>query len=442
MSIVEREQFGQSQYKSSWHDDYLKWICGFANAQGGRIYIGKDDEAHVVGLKDYKRLMDDLPGRIKNNLGITADVNLLQEEGLYYIEIVVQPYSVPISLRGRYYYRSGSVMQELTGASLNELLLKRAGLTWDELVEPRATFADIDEESFRLYLQMAKEKGRMPEMEGLTTEQIFEKLRLSDNGQLKRAAIIMFGKDPVRFYPGAFVKIGRFGKSDTDLRFQEVEEGNLIVLLRNVIEQLNHKFLIRPVTFEGLYRIENNEYPIPAIREMLLNALIHRTYMGVFTQIRVYDDKISIWNDGELPQGVTLEKLKQHHSSRPRNLIIADVCFKGGLIDAWGSGTVRIIETCKAAGLPEPELEERDGGFSVTLFKNSLTEEQLAKLGLNARQLKAVQYVKEKGEISTSLYTEMFNISERTARNDLSELTEKQVLKRIGETNQAKYILL
>jgi ATP-dependent DNA helicase RecG len=226
------------EYKSSWHDDYLKWICGFANAQGGQIYIGKDDEAHVVGLNDYKRLMDDLPNRIKNNLGITADVNLLQEEGVYYIEIVVQPYSVPISLRGRYYYRSGSVMQELTGASLNELLLKRAGLTWDELVEPRATFADIDEDSFRLYLQMAKEKGRMPEMEGLTTEHIFEKLRLSENGQLKRAAIIMFGKDPVRFYPGAFVKIGRFGKGDTDLRFQEVEEGNLIVLLRNVIEQL------------------------------------------------------------------------------------------------------------------------------------------------------------------------------------------------------------
>jgi ATP-dependent DNA helicase RecG len=386
--------------------------------------------------------MDDLPNRIKNNLGITADVNLLQEDGLYYIEIVVQPYSVPISLRGRYYYRSGSVMQELTGVSLNELLLKRAGLTWDELVEPRVTFADIDEDSFRLYLQMAKEKGRMPEMEGLTTEQIFEKLRLSENGQLKRAAIIMFGKDPVRFYSGAFVKIGRFGKGDTDLRFQEVEEGNLIVLLRNVIEQLNHKFLIRPVTFEGLYRIENNEYPIPAIREMLLNALIHRTYMGVFTQIRVYDEKISIWNDGELPQGVTLEKLKQHHSSRPRNLIIADVCFKGGLIDAWGSGTVRIIETCKAAGLPEPELEERDGGFAVTLFKNNLTEEQLSKLGLNSRQIKAVEYVKEKGVITTSTYTDIFNVSERTARNDLSELTDKQIFKRIGETNQAQYVFI
>lgn len=413
------------EYKSSWHDDYLKWICGFANAQGGQIYIGKDDVGNVVDVEDYKKLMDEIPNKIKNNLGITAEVNLLQEDEKHYIEIVVQPYSVPISLRGRYYYRSGSVKQELTGTSLNEFLLKRSGLTWDEVTESRATFADIDEESFRLYLQMAKEKGRMPEMEGLSTEQIFEKLRLSENGQLKRAAIIMFGKDPVRFYPGAFVKIGRFGKGDTDLRFQEVEEGNLIVLLRNVIEQLNHKFLIRPVTFEGLYRIENNEYPIPAIREMLLNALIHRTYMGVFTQIRVYDDKISIWNDGELPQGVTLEKLRQHHSSRPRNLIIADVCFKGGLIDAWGSGTVRIIETCKTAGLPEPVLEERDGGFAVTLFKNSLTEEQLVKLGLNERQVKAVQYVKEKGKITNKEYQEINKISNRTATYELKELFEQ-----------------
>jgi len=100
----------------------------------------------------------------------------------------------------------------------------------------------------------------------------------------------MFGKDPIRFYPGAFVKIGRFGKNDTDLRFQEVEEGNLIILLRNVLEQLNRKFLIRPIDFEGMYRIEKHEYPVPAVREMLLNALIHRTYMGAFIQIRVYDD--------------------------------------------------------------------------------------------------------------------------------------------------------
>ncbi|MCL2436235.1 MAG: ATP-binding protein, partial [Lentimicrobiaceae bacterium] len=135
------------EYKSSWHEDYLKWICGFANAQGGRIYIGKDDKGTVVGVEDYKSLIEELPNKIKNLMGIATEVNLLQEDDKYFIEIIVQPYSVPISLRGRYYYRSGSVKQELTGAALNEFLLKRAGHTWDEVIEEDATFDDIDEAS-------------------------------------------------------------------------------------------------------------------------------------------------------------------------------------------------------------------------------------------------------------------------------------------------------
>ena len=283
----------------------------------------------------------------------------------------------------------------------------------------------------------------MPDVTGLTTEQIFEKLRLSEKGQLKRAAIVMFGKDPVRFYPGAFVKIGRFGKNDTDLLFQEVEEGNLIILLRNVLEQLNRKFLTRPIEFEGMYRIEKHEYPVPAIREMLLNSLIHKTYMGSFVQIRVYDDKISTWNDGKLPEGLSLEKLKQPHSSKPRNLIIADVCFKGGLIDAWGRGTIKIIETCLKAGLPEPELIERDGGFMVTLFKDKFTEEQLVELGLNARQVKAVIYLKEKGRITNPKYIEINEgITDRTALRDLGSLIEKGIIQRVGEKKSTYYALV
>jgi ATP-dependent DNA helicase RecG len=416
------------EYKSSWHEEYLDWICGFANAQGGKIYIGKDDSGNVVGVADYKDLMEKIPNKIKNQLGITAEVNLLQEGDKHFIEIVVQPYSVPISLRGRYYYRSGSVKQELTGVALNEFLLKKAGHTWDNVIEPRATFADIDEKSVKAYLVMSKEKGRLPDVEGLTTEEIFDKLHLAENGQLKRAAVILFGKDPCRFYPNVFVKIGRFVKGDTDLRYQDVEEGNIIVLLRNVLERLEQKYLIKNITFEGMYRIETLEYPTVALREMLLNSMVHRSYMGSFTQMRVYDDKINLWNEGGLPEGITLEVLKQSHTSKPRNLLIADVCFKGGLIDAWGRGTVSIIDECKAAGLPEPELAERYGGFMVTLFKNNLTEEQLVKLGLNQRQIKAVLYVKEKGKITNSEYQAINNVSKRTATNDLSELAEKYKL--------------
>ena len=421
------------EYKQSWHDDYLKWVCGFANAQGGYIYIGKDDEGKVIGLKDYKKLMDEIPNKIKNLLGITAEVNLLQEKKKHFIEIITQPYSVPISLRGRYYYRSGSVKQELTGVALNEFLLKRSGRTWDDVVESRATFDDIDKEVFNSYLEKSKEKGRLPDIEGLTTEEIFDKLRLTENGKLKRAAIILFGKEPGHFYPNTFVKIGRFVKDDTNLQFQEVEEGSIITLLQNVLLQLNHKFLIRPIEFEGMYRIEKGEYPVPAIREMLLNALIHRNYMGAHTQIRVYDDKINIWNEGILPEGLSLESLRRPHSSRPRNPIIADVCFKGGLIDAWGRGTIKIIDVCKQAELPEPQLIEHDGGFLVTLFKNNLDVEQLVKAGLKSRQLKAVQYVKEKGKITNKEYQEINSIAKPSATRDLSELVTKGIFVNKGK---------
>jgi ATP-dependent DNA helicase RecG len=218
-----------------------------------------------------------------------------------------------------------------------------------------------------------------------------------------------------------------------------VEEGNIIMLLNNVLSQLNHKFLIRPIEFEGMYRIEKGEYPVPALREMLLNALVHRNYMGSFTQIRVYDDKILIWNDGGLPEGISVESLKRTHFSKPRNLLIADVCFKGGLIDSWGRGTLRIIDTCKEAGLPDPELVERDGGFLVTLFKNNLTEEQLRKLGLNERQVDAILFYRSKGEITSSEYAEKYSVSDRTARTDLSELVDKDLLLKQGDYKTTKF---
>ncbi len=160
------------------------------------------------------------------------------------------------------------------------------------MIEQRATFDDIDEKTVKTFLTAFENAGRLPENnQGLTIPELFEKLRLTENGQLKKVAIIFFGKDPGKFYPGIYVKIGRFGESDTDIVFQEMEEGNLIVLLNAVLNQLNHKFLIRSIGFEGMHRIEKGEYPLPSLREMLLNALVHRNYMGALIQIRVYKTK-------------------------------------------------------------------------------------------------------------------------------------------------------
>lgn len=417
------------EYKQSWHDDYLKWVCGFANAHGGTIFIGKDDDGKTVGVRDYKKLMDDLPNKIRDVLGIMAEVNLREDGGLYFIEIVTPPYSVPISLRGNYYYRSGSTKQELKGNALMEFLLRKSGKTWDDVVEPRAAFTDIDEKTVERFKSDAAKAGRLPADDGdLPLGEFLDKLRLVENGQLKRAAVVLFGRDPGRFYPNQIVKIGRFGSSDDDLKFQEVVEGSLLHLLRETAEQLNRKFLIKLVNFEGLQRIERGEYPVAAIREVLLNALVHRDYMSSFIQIRIYDDKFWVWNGGALPEGISLESLKRVHSSHPRNPLIADVCFKGGYIDSWGRGTLKIINACREADLPEPNIAEMDGGFLVEIFKNRFTPEQLKKAGFNERQIKAVLYAAENGSITNSQYQKLFGVSRNTASNDLTDLVKSGVL--------------
>jgi ATP-dependent DNA helicase RecG len=416
------------EYKESWHDEYLKWVCGFANAHGGTIYIGKDDRGATVGVADYKKLMDDLPNKIRDVLGIMAEVNLHEDGGLYFIEIVTPPYSVPISLRGNYYYRSGSTKQELKGNALMEFLLRKSGKTWDDVIEPRATLADIEEKTVERFKSDARKSGRLPDDGDLPLGEFLDKLRLTENGQLKRAAVVLFGKDPGRFYPNQTVKIGRFGASDDDLRFQEVVEGNLLHLLRETAEQLNRKFFIKLVNFEGLQRIEKGEYPVAAVREILLNALVHRDYMGSNVQVRIYDDKFWVWNEGTLPEGLSLESLRRAHSSRPRNPLIADVCFKGGYIDMWGRGTLKIINACREAELPEPNITEQDGGFLVEIFKNRFTPEQLKKADLSERQVKAVLYVAERGKITNQIYQELLGVSRITATRDLKELVEKGIL--------------
>jgi ATP-dependent DNA helicase RecG len=260
------------------------------------------------------------------------------------------------------------------------------------------------------------------DVSGLGTLEILEKLRLAKDGKIKRAAIILFAKDPIKFYPNILVKIGRFTGADEDLTFQEVEEGNLVQLLFGVTDQLNRKFLTKQIDFRGLQRIEKGEYPVAAIREMLLNALVHRNYMGSSIQLRVYDNKLSIWNEGNLPEGLDYESLKRNHNSRPRNPIIAEACFKAGYIDSWERGTLKIYKSCLEADLPEPEIKPLDGDVLVIIFKNHLSEQLLRQLGLNDRQINAVTFVKSNTSSSNSDYQKLNDTGKTTATQELSQL--------------------
>lgn len=265
------------EYKSNWRDEYLKWICGFANANGGKLYIGISDDGKVLGIDNHNELLELLPNKFRDILGVYAEINLQREGNQHYLKISVPRYDVPISLRGKYYVRTGSTLQELKGPALNEFILKRTGKTWDDIPEQRASINDIDEAPVKQFLKDARKAKRINIEDDISIPELLEKLRLFEDGHLKRAAVILFGKDPGKFYPNLAVKIGKFGESDADLKFHEVVEGNLIQLKERIEEMLNAKFFIHPIDFVGMQRVERDEYPVAAIREMILNSLVHRT---------------------------------------------------------------------------------------------------------------------------------------------------------------------
>lgn len=414
------------EYKSIWKDEYLKWICGFANAQGGTIFIGKDDSGNVVGVNNANKLLEDLPNKITAILGIVAEVNLYETEHGDYIEIIVEPQPNPVSCRGEYHYRSGSTKQELKGAALDKFLLGKQGKHWDGVPVPRVTVADLKQETFDFFRKKGVKSNRISE-DVLTdsNELLLNNLKLTDGDYLKRAAVLLFHPDPEKFVTNAYIKIGFF-ESDSDLRFQDEVHGNLFEQVEKTMELLFTKYIKAMISYDDIYRIETFEYPKEAVREALLNAIAHKDYTGVTPiQISVYKDKIMIWNYGELPENWTIDTLQTKHSSIPHNPDISNAFFRIGYIEAWGRGIRKMNEQCAAAGLPQPLYYYESSGFWVVFRKDLFNEEDLQAKGLNPRQIKAVMYVKEKGKITNKEYQEINQVSKRTSTSDLADLVNK-----------------
>ncbi len=430
------------EFKVSWRDEYLKWICGFANAYGGTLYIGKDDSGNVVDLNEAEKLLEDIPNKVKDVLGILVDVNLHQSEEGKFIEIHVEQYPYPVNYKGQYHYRSGSTKQELKGAALDKFLLQKKGKRWDGVPVPNVSSIDLKQEAFDFFRKRAFRSQRIDE-ESLTdnNEHLIENLQLKEGKFLKRASILLFHSNPEKYITGAYIKIGFF-ESDSDLRFQDEIHGNLFEQIEKTTELLFTKYIKALISYEGLNRVETFEYPKEAIREALLNAIAHKDYSGgVPIQISVYNDKLMIWNEGQLPENWTVKNLLEKHASRPFNPDIANALFRSGYIESWGRGTIKIINECKKAGIPEPVFTYDSSDISVEFRKDIYNEKHLRTLDLNVRQVKAVLYVKEKGRITNKEYQEINNTTDRTALRDLETLIQFNIIKRIGEKKGAYYEL-
>ena len=443
------------EWKPKWKDDYLEWICGFANAQGGKLYIGCNDEGEVIGLTNTRKLLEDIPNKIRNAMSIVVDVNLLVKDEKEYIEIVVPPYPVAIACKGIYYYRSGSTMQTLSGPELESFILRKRGASWDNMPLPEFTIDDIDDALVEKFKKQAVKKGRIDSsVLDESKADLMEKLRLTNAGYYTNAAMLLFCKEPDKWQLGAYTKIGFF-ESDADLRYQDEIHGSLLEQIDKIMEVLHLKFMKAKITYEGIQRIERYFVADEALREALLNALCHKQYQsGVPIQISVYEDKLYIANCGCLPENWTLENLMSKHASSPYNPNIAHVFYLAGFIESWGRGIEKICSACEKDGVPQPEYTINPGDIMIKFtapedrvirsVTGRVTEKVTDKVTdtLDETSLKILNLLAVDPAYTTTFLAENLSLSRKTVSLRLKMLKGAGLIERIGSDRKGYWKLL
>ena len=456
------------EYKRQWDDEWLKWLCGFANADGGTLYIGISDKQHIIGVDNSKKLMEDIPNKIVSKLGIYPDVRLLEEDGKEIIEIEVAPSQESVLLDGVLYKRVGATNQIVKGQALKDFYARKLNATWDSRIIRGATLDDIDPEAIKYFLLKGIDKGRLPkESVDDSVEKVLKNLEvMTDDDELTLAALLLFGKNPQHYCLNARIKIGRFGHSQAALMNQDLIDGDLIRMADRVMEALDAKYLIRPIHYEGMQRREPMELPEEGLREILYNLEIHKDYNGPDSLIRVFDDRITFWNQGSLPAGITPESIFRPHDSQPRNRLIANAFYMAGFVEAWGRGYELITEAFTKEGLEVPTIEEEFGGVRVIVKREifygiqhggrvdpktgrlikagdtkNVTNDVTKKLTERQRVILEmlpfgdIENVTKNERVTTALLAGRFGKDPRTIKRDMKVLQDFGIVTHVGPSN-------
>jgi ATP-dependent DNA helicase RecG len=443
-------RFGESEaveFKQSVGEiqEILETIGAFANGQGGVIIIGVTPKRAVLGVNIGKDTIESLANSIQQQTDpkVFPSLSMAEVEGKTVIVLRVEESPVkPVLVQGRGYKRVGRSNHVLSSSELTRLFFASKEVSWDAGAIPGATFDDIDVDALRQFLRRAKHERNMALDVDTPLLEALEKLELLYEGKPSRAAVLLFGKRPQKFFWSSELRCARF-KGTEPLHFidMKVMEGNVIAQVPAAMEFIQrHISMAAEIVPTQVERQERWEYPLEALREAVINAACHRDYRDSGNiQVRIFDDRIEVWSPGLLPEGITIADLYRTHNSHPRNHGIARAFFLIAYIERWGTGTLRMIELCRAAGLPDPEYDEMSSAFVVTFRRSKLTRKYHEGPEQIERQKQAIEYVRQHGRITTQDYAQLLNVSTRTARRDLTALVAKGILRRVGRRKAAYF---
>lgn len=419
-----------TEFKEKVNDNFFKSLSAFANTDGGCILLGVRDDKSIEGFNGQQ---EGVINQIIDCLGIQPKIEVENIQDKEILLVKVEKSNNLIAYKNIYYKRIGNTTRVMPQNEIRERLLE--GISWESQTGNFFT-ADINENSIRNFVKYGISAGRLPSIpDNESIDAILEKLGLVINGKITNAGILLFGKNPQKYFINANVRVGAFKSNDaTTIISDKVIEGNLFEQVEKAEEAIKFAINVKySITGKTSERQEIWDYPLSAIRETLLNSIVHRDYFDKTSpiQIKIFKDWLWFYNPGELVDDLTIENLKTSHPSKTRNPLIASIFYRAGLIEKFGSGIDRIMNACRKEIIPQPEFLEECGGFSVK-FKKEFAE-------LNERQNKALSAIKEKSLISNSEYQEITGATRETSKRDLALMLKLGILHKVGEGKTTKY---
>jgi ATP-dependent DNA helicase RecG len=440
--------------------EIIETIGAFLNHKGGTIIVGYDEKKSEIVEPDVgQETIQKFINKVKTvtNPQVIVDTYEVEYKGKRLLVIDVIEYPIkPVAVQGRYYRRRMNSNHILTPTEISSLHLFSLNSSWDYQLAQNSTLNDLDMDTVKWFIQqLSQQKGKKisdPPMN------VLEKYELIRENKPTFAALLLFPKKPSFILD---VQIGLFEDEITIKKDKNIKKSVLFE-----VEEIMD-FITAYITKEFIItgkpqREERWQYPLEAIREIAMNAVIHRDYQeGTHTQIKVFRDRISFWNSGKLPPDLTIEDIKSGAiQSKPRNRLLAQVFKELGIIEKYGAGVKRVIEDFRAYGLVDPSFEEKFGGFYVVvsdrkvksrttqeIYNNingfgATTQETTQETGTTTQETtqeianKIIQLIKENPQLSRRAMAELVGISENGVKYHLKKLKKEGKITHVGPTKK------
>ncbi len=435
-----------TEYKSNFNDSVIETLVAFANTKGGRVLLGVNDDASPIsnftfGKETFQKWINEI--KVKTQPSVIPDIEIIDYKGRKIVVLTVQEFPLkPVSFKGRYYKRVKNSNHQLSVLEIADMSMQSLQVSWDSYPAHNLNIDDIDLRKVEKFIQKVNSIGRF-KLEGTLIENL-EKLRLISKTRITNAAYLLFAKEDIPFN----VHLGRF-KSLSYIIDDKMFRGSLFEVVDETMKYLISQIKVAfEITGKTSQRTEIFEYPLPALRELVLNALIHRDYLSpVDVQIKIFDNSITFFNPGKLFGELTVEHLKtNNYQAYARNKLLAEAFYLTGDIEKYGSGFKRILNELKQYPTMNLECKEIPNGFLVeliytkqkTITKVEVVEEVVEKVvekvveNLTSNQKQIIRIIVANSKISALEISAIIGLSHRKTQENIKKLKDIGVLKRIG----------